>query len=394
MALKRFWKKHKKHVKPLLELTQRCVDDLVGMRANPTVVDFAKLAFAIKTSVETAYGGKDPYAYFSSRDKWRTVEVSHSLKVAIYNLLRHASELQVSQIASLDSMAAFVVDVEDLRFGWTTYDDNIEEMYVSFEGLETYTNALARLFWKTYPSGHAVLGSSDPKVVYFQDDTKSEKFFETPRADLFALDIKEYLEHNIFRSVLFYGPPGSGKSNLVKSIAARLGLKTLRINNISDLSGQTIADAIRVFNPDAVILEDIDSVNTKDMSDLLDKLETFNNKQKVTFATANAVSQLDNALLRPGRFDEVNEIVHLDREVIIELVNGDEEIYKVARTFPAAFITELMKRVKVKGRDHALANIKDLTDRLDNIDKCNYELKKSDEKDFLDEIDEGLAGKS
>lgn len=378
MDLKKLFRQNKRHVKPLLDVAQRCVDDVVGMRANPSLVDYTKLAFSIKSNIETAYGRKDPYTYFSFRDQWQAFDTSHGLKIAICNLLRNYPGFQVNQIAATDSVSGYVIDIEDIRCGWICYDEDMEEMFISANATEKFEKIVSHVFWDTFSSGNAVFGMSDPKVVYFQDDARGTQFFDTPHAQTFANEIKEYTDQGIFRSILFYGPPGSGKSNLVKSIASRLKLKTLRINNLSDLSGQSIADGVRLLNPDAVILEDIDSVNVKELFDLLDKLETIN-KQKVTFATANAASTLDNALLRPGRFDEVIPIVQLDESVVLRLVNNDEELYNIVKEFPAAFITEFMKRVKVKGREHALANIKDLTDRLENIDKCNYELTRNSE---------------
>jgi SpoVK/Ycf46/Vps4 family AAA+-type ATPase len=136
-----------------------------------------------------------------------------------------------------------------------------------------------------------------------------------------------------------------------------------------------MTEIIKVVGPDCIILEDIDHLGHEEIVDLLDKIEDFNHENKLVFATANRVSRLDNALLRPGRFDEAIEIKNIDEEVLLKLVQGDSEIFEIVKNFPVAFAVELMKRVKILGKEEALQNIQDLQDRVDNFSLVNYELK-------------------
>lgn len=167
----------------------------------------------------------------------------------------------------------------------------------------------------------------------------------------------------------------SGKSNLVKGISFCLGSKSIRFTELENLNNSFVAEMLRALNPDAIILEDIDHNSNEDINDLLDKLEDVNNQKRLIFATANEVSKLDNALLRPGRFDEVMEINKLDEEILKALVNDDAELLEITRNFPVAFTVELLKRIKVLGKEKALANMDDITARIENLEHVNYELR-------------------
>lgn len=167
----------------------------------------------------------------------------------------------------------------------------------------------------------------------------------------------------------------SGKSNLVKGITHCLKAKCVRFTDLSSMNNAFVAEILRTLNPDAVVLEDIDHMSMDEIDDLLDKLEDFNNQKKLIFATANQVRKLDDALLRPGRFDEVKEIKTLDEEVLMNLVENDEELFQISKSFPVAFTVELLKRVKVLGKEKALQNMQDIKDRVDNLNNTNYELR-------------------
>lgn len=114
------------------------------------------------------------------------------------------------------------------------------------------------------------------------------------------------------RGVLFLGPPGNGKTQMVKALANSLGIPVLYVKSLKSEYG-TDHDSIRkVFDrarhtaPCLLVLEDLDSlVNAGNRSFFLNELDGFAaNTGIIALATANYPEKLDPAILdRPSRFD-------------------------------------------------------------------------------------------
>lgn len=118
------------------------------------------------------------------------------------------------------------------------------------------------------------------------------------------------------RGVLLYGPPGNGKTSLIRAVATELRMSVGVIN----LSDTTINDSslASLFNSAGdntlIVLEDIDCVfdgrDAKEASDklsfagLLNALDGVASMDgRVVVMTTNHIDKLDNALIRPGRCD-------------------------------------------------------------------------------------------
>lgn len=372
--IRKFFRDNKQHLTPAINFSKRCLSDVVEMREKPNYIDYFKLGFSFKENWDNAYNLNDPYTYFGNNPGWRFIS-GGMMGAMLCNLVIASQTTRMSPIAAVDAVAAFSGDVEGARFGWVMYDDQADKLYVTKDAMENYSKALETMFWKKYSCNHVVLGIQDEEKITISEDVDSKDFLTSERAAEACRDIQKFLDKGINRSIIYYGPPGSGKSNMVKNISTMLNLRTIRINNLSKFSVEIVLEILRIFNPDAVILEDIDNVATEEISDILDKVERFNRHHKVIFATANQIGKLDEALVRPGRFDEPIEIKTLDEKIILNMVNHDEEIFNIVQEWPAAYTIELMKRVQVRGREIALANYEDITDRIENLQDANYELK-------------------
>lgn len=381
--LQEFWHQHREQIIPGLVLIKRCLSSIVEMREKPNLADYLNLGFSIHDNFEVAYSLKDPYCYFNN-SKWKFI-TSNSLGGIICNLIQNSLAKIIPVSASGEAATAFVTEIEGIKFGWILYENQIDRLYVEKSAEKHYTRVLEKIFWEQYPFHHVILGM-DPeepgdKRLYVQEDEESLEFIPTVLAQTETNYIQEYLDHGFSRSIIYYGPPGSGKSNLVKNICYLLKVRTIRINDISQLSINTIGDIIRIFNPHAIVLEDIDNISARELSQLLHKIESVNKKHKLLLATANKLYRLNNAMIRPERFDEIRRIFQLEEEIALDLVNKDKELYDLIKDWPAASIVELMKRVTVKGKSYALDHMQDLVDRVNKINTTNYELQNSAEED-------------
>lgn len=114
------------------------------------------------------------------------------------------------------------------------------------------------------------------------------------------------------RGILLLGPPGNGKTHLIKAMIQRLSRPCLYVRSFksSDATAQASIAAVfrkaRQVAPCLVVLEDLDSlVDDDNRSFFLNEMDGFaENEGILTVATTNHPEKLDPALLeRPSRFD-------------------------------------------------------------------------------------------
>ena len=168
-------------------------------------------------------------------------------------------------------------------------------------------------------------------------------------------EIVEYLKNpaaytqmgaRIPKGVLLVGPPGTGKTLLAKAVAGEAGVEFLSISGSDFVELYVGVGAGRVRDlfeqakkvaPAIVFIDEIDAVGRQrgsglggghdereqTLNQLLVEMDGFNNNDGViVMAATNRADILDNALLRPGRFD---------RQIYVGLpdIKGRADILKV-----------------------------------------------------------------
>jgi len=191
---------------------------------------------------------------------------------------------------------------------------------------------------------------------------------------------------NLKKGLLFFGPPGTGKTHTVHYLSRALpGTTTLIITSeqIGMLSRyMTLA---RLLQPSLVIIEDADLIarqredmNTCEevlLNKLLNEMDGLRADAEVTFVlTTNRPEALEEALTaRPGRIDQAIEFPLPDeagRRQLAQLYAGDQEvdaaeielIVRKTEDTSAAFIKELMRRAT------QYAIVRGLDERIDSSD--------------------------
>ena len=202
--------------------------------------------------------------------------------------------------------------------------------------------------------------SRDPLVRSMEIDTKpTETYADIGGLKDELLDLREtvelpLLQPELFESVgieppkgvLLHGPPGSGKTLMVKAIAHETQATFIRVIG-SELVQKYIGEGARLVrevfayardnSPSILFIDELDAIGSRRLDiatsgdrevqrtlmQLLSELDGFSPRGDVKIIGAtNRVDILDPALLRPGRFDR-----HI--EIILPTVEERLEILKI-----------------------------------------------------------------
>ncbi|QJW99320.1 AAA family ATPase [Frigoriglobus tundricola] len=163
-----------------------------------------------------------------------------------------------------------------------------------------------------------------------------------------ATDAEEVarLEELIPRGMIFWGPPGTGKTYFAKAIAASIGAAITIVSGPelkSKWVGESEENLRQIFHkarqsaPSIIVFDELDSFATARgtytgsgvehsmVNQLLTEMDGFHKDELVfVVGTTNFVESLDPALLRPGRFEFHIHIPYPDdddRRAIFEIYN-------------------------------------------------------------------------
>jgi hypothetical protein len=199
----------------------------------------------------------------------------------------------------------------------------------------------------------------------------------------FVKSIKSFFKLKLNRSVLFYGPPGSGKSTFALRMAEKLDGKMLIINgwSMSNRSVGSIYNVVEIVNPEIILFDDLDRVDN--VSILLSDLEMMNKESnygnRLLIATVNSIGDIPEALRRPGRFDQLIKFDdHLNkntcRNILMAhskhkgLVLSEDELELLTELsfgMSGAYLKEIILRVLVLGMSNIEEHIKNMRSAIE-----------------------------
>ena len=224
-------------------------------------------------------------------------------------------------------------------------------------------------------------------------------------------EIVDFLKHpkaytdmgaRIPKGVLLVGPPGTGKTLLAKAVAGEAGVQFLSISGSDFVELYVGVGAGRVRDlfeqakkaaPAIIFIDEIDAVGRQrgsglggghdereqTLNQLLVEMDGFgNNEGVIVMAATNRADILDNALLRPGRFDRQVYVGLPDirgREAILKIHAKDKQlaedvdlnsIAKGTPGFSGADLENLMNEAALLAvrRKHRFINMEDIDEAI------------------------------
>ena len=159
-------------------------------------------------------------------------------------------------------------------------------------------------------------------------------------------EIAKAFQKNLRGGLLLYGPPGTGKTFIAKAIAGELGAKFLTVtvaDVLNSFIGESEKNVQRLFArarkhaPCVLFLDELDSIGGKRsmygsnatwmrgvVNQLLLELDGVGSKNDGLFvlAATNHPWDVDDALMRPGRFDRVVLVTPPDHDARAEILRG------------------------------------------------------------------------
>ena len=226
--------------------------------------------------------------------------------------------------------------------------------------VNTSLSIVKRLDTETDVRARVMQVEHSPDVTYADIGGLEEQMQEVRETVEMPLDRPEMFEQVGIQppsGVLLYGPPGTGKTMLAKAVANQTDATFIKMAG-SELVHKFIGEGAKLVRdlfevarenePAVLFIDEIDAIASKrtdsktsgdaevqrTMMQLLSEMDGFEDRGEVRIiAATNRFDMLDEAILRPGRFDRLIEIPKPDeagREIIFQIhtrkMNVDDDV--------------------------------------------------------------------
>lgn len=189
---------------------------------------------------------------------------------------------------------------------------------------------------------------------------------------------RRFISLGFERSYMFLGPPGSGKSTMSQFFARTYSNRILQLSpvviwNVGDIE---IIKLIEESGAEVVLIDELDKLmeqlGAQHKGMLLSRIEKMRKCKKglITIITANSVKNFPEAMLRPGRIDDIIEFEYPCEDDRKKILQGYADMLNVPITLDAvnrianmsegltgAWLKEVIMQMKVSDQEAACSLI-------------------------------------
>ncbi len=317
----------------------------IGASTETQSIDFTQLVNEINAeNVKTLQFGESTAKITTKND-----EVKKCYIPSLDMLYEHAGDSIKKQV---ENKTLTIITPEPESFPWWL------SMLPSIIIIVVMIGFAVMMFKQGGGSGRNTMNFGKSKAKIHESNKNNVTFKDVAGADAEKEELEEIVEFlkspqkfralgaKIPRGVLLVGPPGTGKTLLAKAVAGEAGVPFFSISGSDFVEMFVGVGASRVrdlfeqakkASPSIIFIDEIDAVGRQrgaglggghdereqTLNQLLVEMDGFEvNQGVIVIAATNRPDILDNALLRPGRFD---------RQVVVDVpdMKGREAILKV-----------------------------------------------------------------
>ncbi|HTI12976.1 MAG TPA: ATP-dependent zinc metalloprotease FtsH [Dictyobacter sp.] len=319
------------------------------------------------------------------------------------------TQYHVYQLPNGDPQLPQLLSAHNVDFNYTNPPDNTVWLTILIDVIP-WLFLIGLFLWFTRRAsqgqqGIFSFGKSKAKLIL--EDRPSTTFADVAGVDESKYELQEVVEFlktpakfqrlggKIPRGVLLVGPPGTGKTLLARAVAGEAGVPFFSMSGSEFVEVLVGVGASRVrdlfeqakkASPSIIFIDEIDavgrqrgsSINTNDereqtLNQLLVEMDGFDSRQAVVvIAATNRPDGLDQALLRPGRFDRRVTVDRPDwngRLAILKIhtqkvpLSRDVDLVTVARSTTGMVGADLANLVNEAALLAARRNLDDVNQR-------------------------------
>lgn len=341
-------------------------------------------------------------------------KVEYKINIDLSYVLDHNNNIvkmmESCDCNTYDTLLSKIVATCDNKEALISFIDSARaDIKKDYDETKKCSNETMRIFY--YRKDYWSLLSKSPKrpidTIYLKEGQRDSII--TYINDFFSKETREiYLSFGIpYKSVsLIYGPPGSGKTSIIKGIASSLDCDLYVLPITKDMLDGDFVGAFSYINDEEdkekiIVIEDVDSLfderkegdnhNGITLQGFLNCLDGFTCVEgTMLFLTANKPEVLDYAIIRSCRIDHKIELGYADKYQTREMFerflpdqkDKFKEFYDIIkhREYTTASLQEFL--FYNRKCDNILEIVDKFTEIIEKNDPKNFEVIKDENKNF------------